>query len=188
MARGPKPNKGWFFTGQRPGDRTVEQQMRGLDPLLAQVPGRTVLDIGCAEGLISFELLKAGAASVEGVEIVASHVEIANTLGSDWPGQAAFRVLDANDYAPQPSSYDIVIMLALLHKLRHPDAACSRFAAAARELCVIRVPPGHGCKIVDARSQNVPYPLEPLMEEQGFYMEDMLLGPFDEPTYFFRRG
>ena len=47
---------GWFTTAKRPGDRTLEQQLVGLDKVLAEVAGKTVLDAGCAEGLISMEI------------------------------------------------------------------------------------------------------------------------------------
>ena len=56
---------GWFVinhdkAGHRDGDRSLEQQMRGLEKLVREVHGKTVLDIGCAEGLISMALVRAG--------------------------------------------------------------------------------------------------------------------------------
>ena len=39
------------------GDRTFEQQMTGLDWLAEACRGKSVLDFGCAEGLISIHLL-----------------------------------------------------------------------------------------------------------------------------------
>ena len=51
--------QGWFSTKGRLGDRTLKQQLMGLDPLFAECKGKTVLDVGCAEGLISIELDKA---------------------------------------------------------------------------------------------------------------------------------
>ena len=52
--------KGWFVTDGRAGDRTLAQQLVGLDKI--NVQGATVLDVGCAEGLISIEMAKRGAA------------------------------------------------------------------------------------------------------------------------------
>jgi hypothetical protein len=37
--------------------------------------------------------------------------------------------------------FDVVLLLAVLHKLRDPSAACARFARQARDLCVVRLPP-----------------------------------------------
>jgi 16S rRNA G966 N2-methylase RsmD len=42
----------------------LEEQLRGLEPMLSEVKGKTVLDIGCAEGLIAREVLERGAAKV----------------------------------------------------------------------------------------------------------------------------
>ena len=111
-------NKGWFSTPGRPGDRTLDQQLNGLDRLFMEARGKTVLDVGCAEGLISIELAKAGAIAVHGVEIVPEHVKVANKLRGDLP--VTFEVGDANVWQPR-RSYDIVIALALLQKVSPPS-------------------------------------------------------------------
>jgi 2-polyprenyl-3-methyl-5-hydroxy-6-metoxy-1,4-benzoquinol methylase len=72
------PHKGWFTTAERPGDRTLDQQLCGLDGLQHECAGKTVLDVGCAEGLISHYLARLGARSVYGIEIVPGHVDMAN--------------------------------------------------------------------------------------------------------------
>jgi 2-polyprenyl-3-methyl-5-hydroxy-6-metoxy-1,4-benzoquinol methylase len=175
---------GWFYTPGRAGDRTLRQQLSGLDPLMAEIQGREVLDVGCAEGLISMECAKRGAASVLGIEIVAGHVAVADTLKGDLP--VAFEVQDANVYEPV-QRYDVVLMLALLHKLRDPSAACARFAAAARALCVIRLGPNGEQSIVDARSQYVRQDIGGVMRGAGFTVERCEAGPFDEATWYYRR-
>lgn len=157
--------KGWFNTPGRPGDRTLGDQLKGLDWLFANCAGKTVLDIGCAEGLISIELARRGALAVHGVEIVPEHVAVANTLRGDLP--VTFEVGDVNVWRPR-RAYDIVIALALLHKLKNPTAAAAAFAEAAREAVVLRLPPEHAPTIIDPRSKNEPHHIGETMRRAGF--------------------
>jgi SAM-dependent methyltransferase len=176
--------KGWFKTKGRNGDRTLEQQLTGLEPLLAECAGKSILDIGCAEGLISIKLAKAGALFVRGVEIVPGHVSVANKLKGSLP--CDFRVEDANHWAPT-GEYDAVIALALLHKLRDPTAACIRFANACFNLMVIRLPPEHAPTILDERSGFKPHDIDHTMKVCGFELETVTRGHLNEWCGFYRR-
>lgn len=159
--------KGWFSTPGRPGDRTLDDQLKGLDWLFANCAGKTVLDIGCAEGLISIELARRGALAVHGIEIVPEHVAVANKLRGDLP--VTFEVGDANAWRPR-RAYDIVIALALLHKLKNPTAAAAAFAEAAREAVVLRLPPEHAPTIIDPRSNNEPHHIGDTMRRARFQL------------------
>lgn len=178
--------KGWFSTPNRPGDRTLEQQLKGLDLLFSEVHGRSVLDIGCAEGLIAFELADAGALCVHGVEIVPEHVHVAQALVNGSDLDCTFEVADANTYTPR-QHFDIVIALALLHKLRRPDLACERFATFARDLVVLRLPPQTAPTIVDARSGGIPYDMGAVLANAGFVLADVRRGHFNEWCGYYRR-
>jgi SAM-dependent methyltransferase len=175
---------GWFHTPGRPGDRHLDEQLTGLYPLLAYCYGKSVLDVGCAEGLISHELARRGALAVHGLEIVPGHVDVANTLRGDLP--CTFEVADANDYAPA-RSYDIVVMLALLHKLRDPSAACRRFASVARSMVVLRLPPVGAPFIVDPRSNNQVHDIEAVMQDVGFKRMSVGCGHLNEWVGTYRR-
>lgn len=177
--------KGWFSTPGRPGDRTLEQQMTGLEQLLAEVPGKTVIDVGCAEGLISMELCRAGAAGAVGLEIVPYHVNVGRDLVGDLP--VSFILANLNNFdltTLEPA--DIVIALAVLHKVKDPSAVCAAIAALAKDLCVIRLPPS-GTTIVDARSDNVPHDIAGVMEAAGFALETVVEGPLSEWLGYYRR-
>lgn len=197
----PVKNKPWFAVGNKLGDRTLAQQMQGLDRLFAEVKKHgagsgSVLDIGCAEGLISIELARAGFACVTGIEIRPDAVARARELkardrdaylvhNSTW---LQFHVGDANTYVPDADGFQIVIMLAVLHKLKNPTAACARFAAAARDLVVIRLPPEHAPTIVDERSGMEPHHVGLTMERSGFVLEHAAYdGPFGEWVGYYRR-
>lgn len=167
--------KGWFVTGGRPGDRTLAQQLVGLD--VVNIKGKTLLDVGCAEGLISIEMANRGAAAVHGVEIVPEHVKVGNRLRGDLP--VTLEVGDANTWAPK-RAYDVVFMLALLQKVRDPSAVCARFAAAACETVVLRLPPKYAPTIIDDRSGNKPHDIHAVMLACGFAQTKVLFGTFDE--------
>ncbi len=185
MARDNKVKEGWFHTRDRLGDRSIEQQMMGLDLLVESCKGKSVLDIGCAEGLISIKLAQTGAIAVHGIEIIKDHVEVGNVLRKKLP--VTFEVADANTWTPR-RDYDIVIALALLHKLQNPTAACARFAARAREMVVLRLPPLHAPTIIDPRSENNPHYIGATMEKAGFELvREARDGPFDEYLGYWKR-
>jgi SAM-dependent methyltransferase len=171
-------NRGWFSTPGRPGDRTLEDQKKGLEPLYGMLFGSTVLDIGCAEGLLAMDFAAHHANQVHGVEIVAEHVEVARRLNPHG-NRCTFQVADANAFQPV-MQYDIVTMLAILHKLKNPTAACARFADAATKMCVIRLPPEHAPTIVDPRSGNNPHHIGQVMEKRGFELAHITHSHFNE--------
>lgn len=179
-----KTIKGWFDTNGRPGDRTLKQQLTGLEDLLKMVPGKTVLDVGCAEGLISFQLFDEGARAVHGIEVVDEHVAHGLKLRGDRA--VTLEVADANHYTPV-RQYDIVIMLAVLHKLRNPSEAAKRFALAARESIVLRLPPSHEAFVIDARSGGVKHDIGKVLRESGFMLKNALHGPFEEWMGYYER-
>lgn len=192
-----KPRRWWF--GQT---RTLEQQLAGLDDLLNMVEGHTVLDVGCAEGLISIECAKRGARAVYGIELVSEYVDKARAAAFEaaprsacagYPVRCAFIQGDANTWTPDAGeSYDIVLMLAILQKLSDPSAAVKRIASCARQLVVIRLPPGNAPVIIDQRSGMRSHDIEYAMREAGFVLVARTDGPvaevgLPEPTFYFVR-
>lgn len=186
MASG-KPLTPWFGH-----DRTLAQQMMGLDRLFAQVEGKSVLDVGCAEGLLSIECVKSGAAKVHGVEIrmeaVANATRNKRRMVDDHLlEQLSFKLEDANIYEPH-EMFDIVLLLAVLHKLKNPTAACARIVKYATDLVVIRLPPAHAPTIIDERSGSQPHHIGVTMDKAGFELEHSSYdGPFGEWVGYYRR-
>jgi len=184
MKESRKLTHGWFVLPDRPGDRTLEQQLEGLSPLLAEVDGKSVLDVGCAEGLISHECARRGAILVHGIEFVGSAVAKARELTGDLP--CDFFHDDANIYEPK-LRYDIVLLLAVLHKLVNPTEACIRLASAAKELCVVRMGLTGKETIIDGRSGSNAHYIGRTMRQRGFEMVQMTQGPLSEETWYYRR-
>lgn len=168
--------RGWFKLDDQDGDRTLQDQLKGLESI--QWSGKTVLDLGCAEGLIAKHAALCGAAGVTGVEIVPGHVEVAKRLCDCLP--CAFECADLNAWSTD-EKFDIVLMLAILHKLRDPTAALAGFIASARELVVMRLPPKKApWMIVDSRSGNQPHNMMAAMTGHGWKLVDEKRGHFDE--------
>ncbi len=186
MALFGKNLKSWFIMDDgREGDRTLKQQLKGLGELQERVAGKSVLDIGCAEGLISMQLVDRGAVLAHGVEHRPDFVADANRLRGYRP--CTFECADANIWEPV-DKYDIVIMLAVLHKLKNPAEACMKFAAAARELVVLRLPPKGAPVIIDERSYGQPFDMGKVMEAAGFRLGTHgEIGPKNEWMGYYER-
>lgn len=135
--------KGWFaIKGVQDGDRTLAEQMLGLSPALAACSGKTVLDLGSAEGLISREFAKAGAQSVLGIELLEDHVKVARRMCADFK-QVRFvcqSLLPYIEQHPEPEQFDIVLMLSIAHKLHDPGSLVRFAARSARSMLVFRGP------------------------------------------------
>lgn len=177
--------KGWFkIDGVQTGDRDLLDQMKGLRPALREAAGATVLDLGCAEGLIAREFVRAGAAAVHGVEIVPDAVNEARRQCNGLP--VFITEADLNKYRIKVGA-DIVLMLAILHKLRDPAARAHEFGCLAQRLAVVRLPPKDAPYVIDERSGNKPHDIRGALERAGLILVDVRRGHFNEWTGYFRR-
>jgi SAM-dependent methyltransferase len=180
--------KGWFkIPGVQDGDRTLQDQITGLNKLVEEVKDKSILDLGCAEGLISKYLLENRAYFVEGIEMVSRSVNVA--IAENEGLNARFHQGNLNDIGLCFSklslfNYDIVLCLSILHKLKMPGAALKHICEKCIDLMVIRLPKR---VLIDHRSNNVPYDIPALMHIEGFNLESETIGPFNEWTGYFRR-
>jgi len=184
-----KPIKPWFAVGGKPGDRTLEQQMVGLDRLMAAVPGKTVLDCGCAQGLISIEMARAGAEYVHGVEILQPFVDTAWREAGDLEN-VGFEQGDMNHWRPGANAFfDVVVALAILQKLRDPSAVAHMLANTARELIVIRTPPGRDPWVLPPeRGRAVPHDIGRVLRHRGWRLSEQLAGTFGEVIGYWEKA
>lgn len=148
-----------------------DQQRIGLELLWPSVKGKTVLDVGCAEGAISKACLHNGAKSVHGVDNRKDAIQEAaeSVAGEFW-------VADVDVWEPV-GSYDIVLMLGVLHKLKDPESALARCLNACDGMAVIRLPQGQWPVLRDSRSGNEPQHLGALAESFGFKLAHTAEGP-----------
>jgi trans-aconitate methyltransferase len=173
------PEARWFSEPGKPGFRSMALQKQGLEPLwTGALAGASVLDVGCAEGLISLKCLRGGAATVHGIDNRAGAIKAAAKAAADAKvaKRCLFEVKDASTYAPA-RTYDVVLLLAVLHKLRDPSVAFQRFLRAADETCVVRLPRTDWPVLMDARSENVAHNLALVAEREGFELAGETDGP-----------
>lgn len=187
-----KPAKTWFkISKDADHERTLTDQLIGLRPLFDEVRDfkakarpLTVLDVGCAEGLIGMELAKAGAAHVHGVEILQSRVTAAKKLRGSLP--CTFECNKVDYYKPT-RAFDVILALSILHKMPHPsDTLRGLVANTCDRMVVIRLPPGNGPVVIDRRSANVPHDLNAVLEDLGFKLEEETTSSRDEWCGFWR--
>lgn len=170
--------KGWFkIDDHYDGDRTLEEQLTGLDLICERASGKSVLDLGCAEGLIGLHLKdQCGARLLHGFSIVPSEIEKARQL-SESKREVAFQVLDLSTL---PSSltrkpplflprYDIILLLAILHKLQYPRLVLEQVLTLARGMIAVRLP---GPIIDDERSKNIKFDVRAWLKERSLLVDE----------------
>jgi len=165
------------------GFRSLEEQMLGLEKALVKSKGKSVLDLGCAEGLISKEFLKAGAASLTGIEMIEHYVEAAREECKEFPS-AKFIHSNLMNYAytSNKDKFDVVLALAIIHKAMDPND----FLNLAIESCnpggliVIRYPILQSSGLVKSKFSNKICNVIQTMADKGFVSDEKFAGPMDE--------
>lgn len=190
--------KGWFqVPGIRPdGDRTAEEQLMGLDLALAEAKGKTVLDLGCAEGVIALEFAKAGARSVFGIELLESHLVVARQVCAGYP--VRFQCANLRDVIAREREsselwkYDIVLALGIIHKLHDPSVPMAFAADSCADLLCFRAPAAKGNLpkgeyVIKSKFTTNECNVPRLMRERGFVDEGTFPGVRGESVQYWRR-
>jgi SAM-dependent methyltransferase len=122
-----KPFRPWFIIGDNGGQVPLERQYAGLNAV--DFTGKSILEIGCAEGLVSIANVRRGARLVHGIEFRERAVEVARSMAGvlDLADRVKFFVGDIRDsvrvlnQAGMLPRYDVVMAMAVLQKV--PDQA-----------------------------------------------------------------
>lgn len=180
--------RGWFvIPGVQDGDVTLADQMIALAPAVAEAAGKSVLDIGCAEGLIGREFARAGAVSVTGLDSIEAHLEVAREQCKGLP--MSFVLTDIRD--PQPNyAVDIVLALGVIHKMKFPEVGVRFAAKASIGLLLLRSGRGATNGVIRSKHHGNACDSHAILKAEGFVLEKVVDGPKDrhEPTEYWRRG
>lgn len=167
--------KGWFrINGIQDGDRTLDDQVKGLESLFDRIADKRVLDLGAAEGLIAAECVRRGAREVYAWEGVADAVRIGRELFGPLP--IDFRKIDLNAtnvvadaLAGLQHGYDVVLMLGILHKLQNPLGLVELvFDHYRPELAVVRTPKRTPGYVSDARTNFRRFDVDEAIRGYGY--------------------
>lgn len=185
--------KGWFkIDSVQDGDRHLSEQMLGVTEALAECQGKTVLDLGTAEGLVGREFVRAGAARCHGIDAIADHLGVAARECAGLP--MTFQQVGLQEWAlvqmAFPEQFDIVLSLGVCHKLHDPGVGIRFSARSAMSLVLVRMHARSEAKDGWLRSKfkkQVVCHVPTIMQEEGFRQDRILPGPFEETVWWFRK-
>jgi 2-polyprenyl-3-methyl-5-hydroxy-6-metoxy-1,4-benzoquinol methylase len=179
--------KGWLkIDGLQDGDRTLQEQMLGLDKALSECKGATVIDLGCAEGAIGIEFAKAGAINVVGYDYKKEFIQTANYLAEINPDlPVEFHHADLS-LPRNYGEFDIVLALAILHKLPNPREGLELCMRIAKKLIVIRLPIGSKGMIRSKHAKHMHCDLTAILMGNGWIQTENLTGARGEIVQYWR--
>lgn len=180
---------GWFdIPGVRKGERSLDEQQQGLELALRTCANKDVLDIGCAEGCISILFAGAGARSVVGIEPDPLHVPLCRHMFATYPTQLQHVEAMFPDFA-WPTQFDIVLALAVLHKLKDPEVGIDRACELCRDLLIIRGPDWMNPTTLILGSKHSPrrVAMKVAMERNGFRLDQHFTTHRLESVLYWRR-
>jgi len=132
--------RGWFNVAGTVGNYDLEERLIGLRQLEPVSRNATILDLGCAEGLIGMHLMKTGPGRLmHGLDEKERYLVGARMIARRERLRAKFLRVDLNHLAEWRAanpdvllgSYDVVLCLCIAHKLNHPE----QFLRQAAGLC-----------------------------------------------------
>lgn len=189
-----RQGKGWFSVpGIRArGDRTLEEQLIGLERALSYVAADkcSVLDLGCAEGLISLAFARRGASRVVGIELLEGHVEVARKVCRKFP---QIELIHANLATmarknQTPERFGVVLALGVAHKLHDPSVALRFAARSSASMLVFRGPSWYDRrKPLKSKHTDTTCDVSRLLEGEGFAEDGTSNGPRGEQVQYWRR-
>ncbi len=106
------------------------------DPLVEKLPyyglpadltGKRVLDIGCAEGFFSFEAERRGAREVIGIDSFPDSIRRFNIVKTARQSRAMAYLMNVYDLEPKRlGTFDVVLFYGVFYHLKHPQYALER--------------------------------------------------------------
>jgi SAM-dependent methyltransferase len=191
---GRKLPLGWFrIAGVQDGPRTLEEQLTGLELVREACAERvSVLDLGCAEGLIAADMIACGAYWVDALDCNVELLKVAKQLHAPMIDAMSLQLhqVDLNHLEAyyergclHRASYDVVLMLSIVHKLTHPIEFLEYALSFASDWLAVRLP---SPVINHRKSESKDYDIRPTLA-RNFDAVAEPPGPRGEWTGIYRR-
>jgi tRNA (mo5U34)-methyltransferase len=119
--------------GASPGPDYPARRWAYVKPWFENLPGKSVLDVGCSSGFFSAKAAEVGAASVLGVDSgeQVRAIPQAQFAAETLRLRAEFQAVSVYDVAQIGRTFDVVLFMGVLYHLRHPLLALE----ALRKVC-----------------------------------------------------
>lgn len=108
-----------------------------LKPLLPDVRGLSVLDVGCNAGFFSVEMKRAGAERVLGIEAAPQFLAQARFVREALGLDIEFEGLGAYDLSRDLGSFDLTLFLGVIYHLKNPLLGLEKVASVTKDLLVV---------------------------------------------------
>jgi SAM-dependent methyltransferase len=114
------------------------------------IVGKTVLEVGCGRGELSFELLRAGAARVTGIDLAEHHIALARRMAKedDVSDRAEFHVGSGTDELPL---HDVVVHHRVICCTPDAEQFLARTIAASNTAYAFSMPRSAGAMGIGMR-------------------------------------
>ncbi len=110
-----------------------------FDTIAPYLAGTTALDIGCAEGFFCFALERLGFSEVIGFDLKRERYLAANVIRTVTDSKCSFRLGDVFE-AELRCTFDVVLMLNVIHHLKNPAYALRCAARLCQRVLIIEFP------------------------------------------------
>jgi len=126
--------------GDGPGVHYPALRWAAIKRWLADVDGKSVLDVGCSAGFFSLKLCELGCWPVIGVDDGEQRLAIAQATFAAETLQlsAEFRELSVYDVAALETEFDIVLFMGVFYHLRHPLLALEALRRACKGTLILQ--------------------------------------------------
>jgi len=173
-------NEGGYAYTERGGYSSQVANRRLTEAVLAMADlrGKTVLDVGCGDGTYTFELAAEGATNVLGVDVAAVAVDRARAWAVERGlGNIEFVLGDVYELEKLGRRFDVAIVRGVLHHLYDAERAVRSVLMVAREIVIVE-PNGYNpvLKVIEKLSpyhreheekSHPPFRLDRWFESQG---------------------
>lgn len=164
----------WFtIDGLQTGRYALKDRLFALNAVRDKADGASVLDLGCAEGLLSKWLAdQCGAKTIHGIDKYEPYVAMARNVmrGYDaayWQADFCFFTAWLERFGGELlPGYDIVLALRVAQKIARPVEFVRTAARLAKGYFVIQVPCNASGVMVDRRSRNIPVDMKTILGKE----------------------